>query len=121
MVHSFIGGSKSLLLAAMFCVLSFLANGVHAEDVPYTVQSWSKECGHHRVRIYVGQPCDAVWAHIPWRRHDSEPEKKAVIITDAATGKRVQNVVSVDISREYGDLVFQPVTGLGFYEVYYMP
>jgi len=48
---------------------------------------------------------------IPWRRHDSSPEKKEVVICSAASGATVKNRVVIAINREFGDLVFQPETG----------
>ena len=58
---------------------------------------------------------------IPWRRRDLEPEKKNVIVVDAATGERVANVLALAVDREYGDILFEPRTVPGDYYVYYMP
>jgi len=74
-----------------------------------------------RVRIIAPKPStakdiDAVWAHIEWRRRDKHPEKKDIRIFDATTGKRIMNVVRVNVNREYGDLVFKPATIPGYYE-----
>lgn len=60
-------------------------------------------------------------AHIPWRRRDLGPEAKNLIVVDAATGKRITNVMRIAINREYGDLVFEPRTVPGVYYVYYLP
>ena len=92
-----------------------------AEDVPYSVGSWSDTLGNHRARIQVTEKADAVWVHLPWRRHDRDPEKKDILIVDAATGKTVENVARVRIGRESADLVFQPATVPGEYFVYYAP
>jgi len=64
---------------------------------------------------------DAVRVHIPWRRRDASPEKKAVIVFDATSGKTVSNTFPELIKREFGDIVFQPSSGPGVYLVYYMP
>lgn len=77
--------------------------------------------GNARARVVVLGKAEVVWAHVPWRRHDSQPENKGVIVVEAATGKRVANVVVVRVSRESGDLLFQPVTAPGEYWIYYLP
>jgi hypothetical protein len=77
--------------------------------------------GHHRAIVRVDSPADAVLAHIPWRRPDHEPETKEVIVIDAATGLRIVNLARASLTREAGDLVFQPKTAPGDYFVYYLP
>lgn len=114
LLASFIG---SILSASVFsnddCTL---------DEVPYGVGSWaSEQLGNHRARIQVAEKADAVWGRIPWRRRDLHPEKKNIIIVDAASGEQIKNIVRVNINREFGDLIFQPVTVPGEYFVYYMP
>ncbi|MCX7425903.1 MAG: DUF6067 family protein [Planctomycetia bacterium] len=92
-----------------------------AEKAAYGLGSWSDTLGAHRARVRVAEKADAVRVHIPWRRRDLQPEKKRIIVMDAATGNRVANVAAVDLRREYGDLVFQPPTAPGEYDVYYLP
>ena len=77
--------------------------------------------GNVRVRLAVTNKADAVWAHVPWRRRDDKPETKDTILVDAATGARVTNLIRVNISREVGDLLFQPLTVPGEYYLYYLP
>ena len=88
---------------------------------PYGIGSWAEELGNHRVIIHVKEAAPAIWARLPWRRSDANPEKKDVVVIDAKTGKPVRNRVVVQINRETGDLVFQPVTVPGDYYVYYLP
>ena len=96
--------------------------GSPAGEVPYGVGSWPEAGrGNHRALVRVEQPADAVWARIPWRRRDPQPETKDVRVFDAATGRRITNVVRIAITPESGDIVFQPVTVPGIYEVYYLP
>ena len=57
---------------------------------------------------------------LPWRRRDAEPEGKAVWIIDAASGERIRNVAALQITREFGELVFE-AAGAGEYHVYTMP
>ncbi|HUT23404.1 MAG TPA: glycoside hydrolase domain-containing protein, partial [Sumerlaeia bacterium] len=88
----------------------------------YGIGSWAPEgLGNHRVRLRVRERADAVWAHIPWRRRDREPEKKGVVVLDAKTGERVQNVARVHVGRECGDLVFQPISAPGECHLYFLP
>ncbi len=85
-------------------------------------QTWDQDhFGNHRAVVRVAVGADAVKAHIPWRRRDSAPEKKSVIVIDASTGKEISNVLLIAINREFGDIAFQPVSGPGTYYVYYLP
>jgi len=88
--------------------------------VKYGVGSWSEKFGNHRALVRVRAPAGAVRVHIPWRRRDAHPERKAVWVTDAQD-RRIANVVAVTVGQEYGDIVFQPVRGAGLYHAYYMP
>ena len=92
------------------------------ETVRYGVGSWKADgLGNHRAVVRVGEEGGAVRVQIPWRRRDREPEKKDIVVIDAATGERVENVVRVEVGREYGEIVFQPRSGMGEYYVYFMP
>ena len=91
-----------------------------AESLPYSVASWPDNLGNQRARIQVMEKADAVRTHIVWRRRDSSPQEKNIVVFDAATGAQVRNVARADINREYGDIVFQP-NSAGEYHVYYMP
>ena len=95
---------------------------VFAEDVPYGIGSWDADSlGSHRAVVRVSIKADAVRVHIPWRRRDFNPEKKNIIIIDAKTGARIENLWRVEINREFGDLVFQPKSIPGDYYIYYLP
>src|SRR5664279_3150850 len=105
----------------VFILVFFLQGRVNlfAQEISYGTGNWDrKELGNHRAVIKVMQDSDAVWIHVPWRREDN-PEKKAIIIIDASTGKRVENFYRVTANREYGDFIFQPSTGKGNYYLYY--
>lgn len=93
-----------------------------ADTVPYAVppQPWNARHGNHRARIRVARQADAVSVRVPWRRRDRRPQGKAVWILDAKTGKRLPNVVRIEINREFGDLAFQ-APAAGEYHLYYMP
>jgi hypothetical protein len=88
----------------------------------YGTGDWPvKGLGNMRARLRVSERAPAVWAHVPWRRRDAKPETIDTILVDASTGRRLTNVVRVNISRESGDLLFQPVTAPGEYYLYYLP
>jgi hypothetical protein len=91
--------------------------------LPYGVGEWDETTlGNHRVVIRVNEAeAQAVRVHIPWRRRDQHPEQKRLILADGVTGKQVTNLVSLQISRESADLIFQPVSGAGDYYLYFMP
>ena len=93
-----------------------------AQEVRYGTGNWDADVyGTHRAVVRVRIPADAAWAHVPWRRRDREPENKEILVISAATGTRVKNVARVEVNREYGDLVFQPIDGPGDYWLYYLP
>ncbi|WP_369048989.1 glycoside hydrolase domain-containing protein [Tenacibaculum sp. UWU-22] len=55
-----------------------------------------------------------------WRRRDQHPEQKKIIVQDAQTSKIISNVKTIEITREKGILLFEPISGKGTYYVYYM-
>ncbi|MCC6442851.1 MAG: hypothetical protein IT210_05265 [Armatimonadetes bacterium] len=92
-----------------------------AETVPYGIDQWPEAYGNHRARIRVAAQADAIYVRLPWRRRDTEPEKKNIVVVDAATGHEIKNLVRLSVAPERGELVFQPQTAPGEYYVYYMP
>ncbi len=102
-----------------FLILVF-PSSPRAQDLKYGTGNWDVEVyGNHRAVLHVPVASEAVWAHIPWRRVDAEPERKKVIIV-AGDGSRVANQLVVNATRFYGDLVFE-ASRAGEYYVYYMP
>ncbi|MEI8374145.1 MAG: glycoside hydrolase domain-containing protein [Planctomycetota bacterium] len=110
-------GHRIVILSVLMVV------GAGAVEIPYGVvrQPWDIHLGHHRAWIHVVQPADAVRVSLPWRRRDNDAGSKNVIIVDVATGERIRNIARIEVTREYGDLVFQPKTAPGEYYVYYLP
>jgi len=102
-----------------------LAAGVaEAQEIPFSVSrtGWDPEqYGNHRVVIRVSTADDVARATIPWRRRDEHPEAKLVLVVDARSGQRVLNVRRGIISRELGEIDFQPTSGPGRYYLYYLP
>jgi len=109
------------ILMAFLCLMPF-AN-LSAQDNPslYGTGKWDADSlGNHRVVVSVDTKANAVVASLDWRRHDFSPEKKDIYVVDARTGQRVMNVTRFNITREHGDIVFQPTTIPGQYYIYYL-
>jgi hypothetical protein len=114
---------NKLLVTAL---VSLAANGsIQAQELKYTNGhgAWNADSlGNHRAVVWFNGPKAAVAkVHIPWRRRDDNPQDKRIIVEDAATHQRILNVETANISREAGDVYFEPVSGKGLYYVYYMP
>lgn len=92
-----------------------------ALPAPYGVaaQPWPENLGNHRALVRVSAPSDAVSVHIPWRRSDESPEKKAVLVFDDA-GRPVPNSTVLRMKAESGEVVFQAAHA-GEYSIYYLP
>ena len=116
------GMARRAWSAVIGIALAALAASGGEPDPPRGTGQWDALAyGHHRAVVRVLAPADAVLAHVPWRRPDRNPEAKEIVIVDAATGARVANVARASVTREAGDLVFQPQTAPGDYYVYFLP
>ena len=91
--------------------------------IKYSVPNdpWSEYFGNHRTIIKVDKPSDAVLIDFLWRRHDSAPEKRRMLIIKAKSGKEVNNIFRVSIDNDRCNLVFGPVDTAGLYYFYYLP
>lgn len=109
-------------LFALILLLPALA--AQAQKIPYTncKNCWLPDSlGNHRVVLTFNGTGKVAKVIIPWRRRDNDPENKRVIIEDAQTKQKVTNVKLGAITRESGEVVFEPTSGKGTYFVYYMP
>ncbi len=112
---------KKQLLAFTFLLSAITA---FAQKVPYTncIGCWvADSLGNHRVVLEFTGTGKMAKASIEWRRRDTDPQNKRIIIEDAQTKQKISNVKTGNISRESGDIYFEPVSGKGTYYVYYMP
>ncbi len=101
-------------------VCTFTGRSQPPSPALYGTGSWDADSlGNHRVVLDVTGNTDAVIADIPWRRRDTRPDQKNIIITDAA-GSRIQNAHWIRLDREAGTVIFQPSSGPGRYFVYYL-
>lgn len=86
----------------------------------YGFGEWDRSLGNHRAVVRVAEPAGAVCAWLPWRRRDAFPQARHVLVVDAQTGQTVNNSVVATCNREYGEVVFEPVSGPGLYYAYYL-
>ena len=80
--------------------------------------------GNHRAVLRVTDlKCGEkfVRARIGWRRPDLRAETKKIIVVCASTGKEVENVFVRTLNNEFGEIVFEAVSGAGEYFAYYLP
>jgi hypothetical protein len=133
--RTFLRGRGRAGARAVFALIVLVSAGIvtarrPSQDVRYGLGSWDPESGLGNHRAVVRVPAlsspqtvspAVVQVRIPWRRRDLMPEKKAVILVDAATGERVKNVLPLAVTREFGFLLFEPKTVPGDYFVYDMP
>jgi hypothetical protein len=92
-----------------------------AAQLPYRTGQWNPDSlGNHRVVVHVSGAARAVRVHLPWRRPDARPEAVEIIVMSAG-GTRILNLYRHSITRESGDLAFQPLDGPGDYYLYYLP
>ena len=102
----------------------FIVTFVHAQELKYSSgnNNWNADSlGNHRAVVHVAAPGKAAYVLIPWRRPDAHPEQKRIIVQDAKTGGKILNIKTGNISRESGEIWFEPVSGAGDYYLYYMP
>ncbi len=110
---------KKLLLINVILIIYSLVSD--AQEITYRTGQWDPEgLGNHRAVIYIGRPSGAVRVNVPWRRLDSV-ENKNLILIDALTNQRVKNIYCTQKNKDFGEIVFQPVSGPGYYYLYYMP
>jgi hypothetical protein len=112
---------KKHFFALVFLFAGFAA---YAQKIPYTncKNCWvADSLGNHRVVLTFNGTGKAAKVIIPWRRRDTDPGDKRIIIQDARTQQKITNVKPGTINRESGELIFEPTSGKGTYYVYYMP
>jgi hypothetical protein len=120
------------IVASFLFLLLFL--GAAAQELPYSVCTgcWNPDSlGNQRVVVRYGGGGGShsgvagsegvVRVVIPWRRRDEDAGRKRIIVQDSVTGARVRNVVVRSVTREEGDILFEPVSGKGVYYIYYLP
>ena len=110
----------------LLCTCSFLGKkeALHAQEIKHTIAAngWNTDSlGNHRALVQFNGKGTVAKVNIEWRRRDSSPQDKRIIIQDAQTKQRIQNVQALTINRENGIICFEPLSGKGTYYVYYLP
>ena len=82
---------------------------------------WDAWLGHHRVILHVDSDDDAIRVIVHWRRRDERPGLKRIIIYHKESNTQIRNILIKKISKDSGDIVFQPKFGKGTYYLYYLP
>src|SRR6185312_125136 len=109
------------LLLFVFLISGF---SVFSQDIRRTNcdSCWNPDSlGNHRVVVKFDDSGNVAKADIEWRRRDFHPELKRIIVEDAKTHQKVLNVKTASITRELGEIYFEPLSGKGIYFIYYMP
>lgn len=107
-----------LLTLALFavCILD-------AQQLKYISgnNSWNTDSlGDHRVAVQFNGTGKVAKTVVEWRRRDPDPEAKRIIVQDAQTGKKINNVKIEMVNNEKGTVLFEPVSGKGRYYLYYL-
>lgn len=120
-VLSFLGSAAALTFVSGDIAAQETAVEDEALEIPYTVadELWPRLRGNHRAHIYVEKPADVAYVSIPWRRLDTNPEEKAVLIYDPQD-VQVLNTLVVAMSAASADILFEAKEA-GDYFVYYLP
>jgi len=116
--------NKFIYCSTIILCFCLLGSSLSAQQIKYTNGngSWNPDSlGNHRVLVQFTGTGKIAKATIPWRRRDMNPEQKRIIVQDVKTGQKITNVKTVDINRESGTILFEPVSGKGNYYIYYMP
>jgi hypothetical protein len=112
-----------LAIATVLLVVTCAGTALALDEATYGVarEPWEAGLGNHRAVVHVEQKAEAVVVKIPWRRRDHDPERKQILVVDAASGQGITNVARLHLDRFEGTLAFQPQTVPGDYFVYYLP
>ena len=115
---------KHIRMKWLYTAVFFFTTLIHAQEPSYTsgANSWNADSlGNHRAVVHVATAGKAADVIIPWRRPDMFPGQKRIIVQDAKTGLKIKHVQTRNITRESGEIWFEPISGAGDYYVYYMP
>ncbi|MBS1746612.1 MAG: hypothetical protein JST21_10635 [Bacteroidetes bacterium] len=112
---------KKLLV---FIFILFAGTVINAQSLRFSSanNNWNADSlGNFRAIVRVINNVDIVRTYIEWRRRDEHPETKRIIVVDSNTNQKINNVYADNLTREHGEVYFQPISGIGTYYIYYMP
>jgi len=104
--------------------ISLLTCSAFAQGIKYSNANndWNADSlGNHRAVLTFNGTGIVAKAVIEWRRRDIDPWDKRIIVEDAKTHKKIDNVQTGIINNEKAELWFEPLSGKGDYFIYYMP
>ena len=111
---------KTLLLTGLFCNLYCITAFAQQKYINGN-NSWNPDSlGNQRAVVEVLDHSKVAKIRLEWRRHDHHTDDK-IIVVDAKTNSRINNIKTVQLSRETGTIIFEPSSGPGFYYIYYLP
>src|SRR6478609_7359190 len=99
------------ILTLLFC---FGCHSLFAQQLKFSSgnNSWNADSlGNFRAIVRIDHAPDIIRTYIQWRRKDENPELKRIIVVDSGTNQKVLNVFADNITREHGEVYFQPVSG----------
>ena len=120
---------KSRFFLILLPLLSIVS---HAQEIPYTscLHCWNPDSlGNHRAVVHYepgaanhppAGPSPVAHVLIPWRLPVTDPFNHRIIVQDAKTGALITSTTR-SLSRESGNILFNPISGKGTYYVYYLP
>lgn len=111
------------LVAALFCFL-MTHNYAHGQTLNYKygIGEWNADSlGNHRVVLKYDGTGNTAKSIIIWRRRDEQPQLKRIILQDAKTGAKINNYKTGIFNNEKLELWFEPTSGKGLYNLYYLP
>jgi len=107
-------------LILLLCATLSFAQDKSLSTIKYSIGGWGiNGHGNHRAVVNVNSPSDAVVANIQWRRRDENPHSKAIVVENEK-GEKINNVVVLENTKEFGKIVFEAKTA-GKYFIYYLP
>ncbi|HFK5502950.1 TPA: glycoside hydrolase domain-containing protein [Elizabethkingia anophelis] len=103
-------------------VLSFLGIAIHAQHIyPPQKELWNPDkLGNKRAVVKFEGKSKVAKAIIPWRNPEVKDGQR-ILVVDSTSQKQYEVSAYLNINREQGEVLFDPVSGKGTYYIYYLP
>ncbi|KAF5080729.1 hypothetical protein DSECCO2_117400 [anaerobic digester metagenome] len=111
------------ILILFYSLLLLKSMNCYPIKYDYSIPStpWEEILGNHRTVINIENPGDVVQLNYLWRRHDKNPDSRHLMIINKETGKKIENILRLNVTQEECDILFGPVEKTGIYYFYYLP
>ena len=109
-------------LRILLVLLTFSVAG-HSQEIPYSTcpNCWNPDSlGNHRAVVRFNGPGTNAHVTILWRLPVTAPFNHRIIIQDQHTGS-LFSPTSYLLERDFGDIIFNAVSGKSTYYIYYLP